>query len=150
MRFSSRLLKQLTSRDLLKIIAGVFLLVVGIPMLAASNVDFSQIETNLRGAGSHTLGIVSGTSISGGIVFFISSIFKFHSWKQNPQQVSVGQGISLLFIGVMMVSLPLTFTSVNRVLLGSTSSLNTLGDNRIANIVAPQTLDDGGSAYDQS
>jgi hypothetical protein len=150
MRFFSMLVKRLGLRGFLQLIAGLVLLAIGIPMLAASNIDFSQIETNLRGAGSHTLGIVGGTSITGGIVFFTSSIFKLHAWKQNPQQVSVGQGIALLIIGVMMVSLPMTFRSVNYALLGASSSINKLGDSRIANIVAPQSLDEGGSAYDQA
>ena len=72
-------------------------------------------------------------------LFLMGSVFKFHRWKQNPQQVSVGQGISLLLIGVIMVSLPLSMGASERALLGTNSQVNKLGDSRLENIVVPQS-----------
>lgn len=124
-------------------LVGVLLVSLGAPLLAAP-ADFSSIQTSLSNTEGHTIGLIGASSIVGGIVFFMGAIFKFHSWKQNPQQISVGQGVFLLVIGVAMVSLPFTMTTAKRALLGEHERLNQFGDSRLANVVAPPSLEDEG------
>lgn len=106
---------------------------------AADDLTLGFIRDNLKSTNLHALSIIDGSSIVAGIMFLMGSVFKFHRWKQNPQQVSVGQGISLLLIGVIMVSLPLSMGTSKRALLGTNSQVNKLGDSRLENIVVPQS-----------
>lgn len=143
--FAKRKRPKSASMKWVRLVAGFLLVLIGAPLLAASNADLAMIQTSIRDSGHHTMGIVGSVSIAGGMVFFISSVFSLYRWKQNPQQISVGQGISLMFIGVAMVSLPFTISSARRAVMGTSQPTNHLGDNRLANIVAPPSLDDGGS-----
>lgn len=145
MRFFQRLAKQLKSTNVLKAVVIVLLVVIGIPALAGSSTDLTTIQMSLRDSGSQSLGIIGSTSIVSGIVFFIASGFKFHRWKQNPQQISVGQGVFLLVLATLMISLPFTMSTGKRAVFGATVNANTLGNNRLANIVSPPSLDEGGS-----
>jgi hypothetical protein len=129
-------------RPLWLALVGLLLMAIGAPLLASPS-DFSTIQTSLQSSEHHTLGILGSSSICGGIVFFVSSIFQFHRWKQNPQQISVGQGVFMLLIGVAMISLPFTMSTAKRAVLGQNEQITKFGDSQLANIVAPQSLDEG-------
>jgi drug/metabolite transporter (DMT)-like permease len=147
MRFLTAFKRRFQSRKgLLMALVGVVLVSLGLPLLAsaAGSADFSTIQTTLRDSEHHTIGMVGSVSIMGGITFFIASIFKFHRWRQNPQQISVGQGAFLLAIGIAMISLPITMSTANRAVMGQNEKISKLGDSRLANIVAPPTLDEEG------
>ncbi len=145
MSFFQIVAKQLKSKNLLKAAAVALLCVIGIPALAGSGADLSTIQMSLRDSGHHSLGIIGSSSIASGVAFFVAAAFKFHRWKQNPQQISVGQGVFLMVLAVLMISLPFTMSTSKRAVLGPSASINHLGDNRIANIVSPPSLSDGGS-----
>ncbi len=57
-----------------------------------------------------------------GIGFIMSSFFKFHQHKQNPQQVQMSQGVSLLLIGCGLTLVPILIPTASVAVLGSTAA----------------------------
>lgn len=118
----------------------ILLFMIGVPALA-DNVDLAAIQANLQDTETHSLGVINAVALTGGIVFFMSSVFKFHQWRQNPQQISVGQPFFLMMIGVVMISLPLMMGSISRALYGEGGRVVQLGDSQLANIVVPDSME---------
>ena len=58
-------------------------------------------------------------SLIAGIGFVVAAFFKFHQHKQNPQQVQMSQGISLLLIGCGLTLIPLLVPTGVLSVLGS-------------------------------
>lgn len=106
-------------------------------LLFAQDPTLATIRDNISSSGTAIFEIVRGVSIVSGIAFFVASAFKLHRYKQNPQQVSIGQPISLLVIAVIFVSLPTTFSAMKNFIYGSPTPVTKLGDKRLENIVVP-------------
>jgi intracellular multiplication protein IcmD len=63
--------------------------------------------------------VLVDVSLIAGIGFIMASFFKFHQHKQNPQQVQMSQGISLLLIGCGLTLIPLLIPTASVAVLGS-------------------------------
>jgi intracellular multiplication protein IcmD len=72
--------------------------------------------------------VLVDVSIISGVGFVMASFFKFHQHKQNPQQVQMSQGVSLLLIGCGLTLVPLLIPTGAVAVLGSkgqnTSQIN--------------------------
>ena len=62
--------------------------------------------------------IFTDVALIAGIGFCIAAFFKFHQHKQNPQQVQMSQGISLLLIGCGLTLVPLLVPTASVSVLG--------------------------------
>lgn len=80
----------------------------------------SGIQTNLQGSVAIVAKILVMMSTLAGIGFIMASFFKFHQHKQQPQQVPMSQGISLVLIGAAMVVFPYLLTPVSKAVFGNT------------------------------
>ena len=66
--------------------------------------------------------ILVDVALISGVGFIMASFFKFHQHKQNPQQVQMSQGISLLLIGCGLTLIPLLIPTASVAILGSEAS----------------------------
>lgn len=62
--------------------------------------------------------ILVDISLIAGIGFIMASFFKFHQHKQNPQQVQMSQGVSLLLIGCGLTLIPILIPTASVAVLG--------------------------------
>ena len=66
-------------------------------------VSIVDIKNNITSASQSILSILGAITVVAGIGFITASFFKFHQWKNNPTQVTVGHGVTLLLIGVALL-----------------------------------------------
>lgn len=69
--------------------------------------------------------VIIDIAIIAGICFIIAGFFKLHMWKNNPQQVQMSQGISLLLIGAGLTLIPLLIPTTSSAVLGTTGAKST-------------------------
>jgi intracellular multiplication protein IcmD len=68
--------------------------------------------------------IFTDVALIAGIGFCVAAFFKFHQHKQNPQQVQMSQGISLLLIGCGLTLVPLLMPTASVSVLGGKGANN--------------------------
>ena len=56
-----------------------------------------------------------------GLLFTFIAVFKFKQFKDNPQQISIGQPVGLFFLGAIMLWLPFIIQSLGFTITGSKS-----------------------------
>ncbi len=102
---------------------------------AASAITLQTIASNI----SHSLTLVAhmmqSVALISGIGFVLSSFFKFHQHKLNPQQVSISQGVTLLLIGSMLIMFPTLIPTFTSILTGSTGGTATIGGTGLVNLI---------------
>ena len=75
-------------------------------------------------------------SLIAGIGFVVASFFKFHQHKQNPQQVQMSQGVSLLLIGCGLTLVPLLVPTASVAVMGTAAKKPAqLGGSDIHNLI---------------
>src|SRR5437868_7088687 len=77
-----------------------------------------DIFLNLSDVFSPFIGIIFGLATIAGLAFTISAVFKFKQFKDNPQQISIGQPIGLFFLGAFMLWLPFMIKSIGHTVTG--------------------------------
>lgn len=63
--------------------------------------------------------LLFSVAVLAGLCFAIIAMFKFKQFRDNPQQVTIGQPIGLLMLGVMMLWLPYIILSLGETFTGS-------------------------------
>ena len=102
-------------------------------------VTLSGIATTLSASVASLGKILVDVSLISGIGFILVAFFKFHAHKNNPQQVPLSQGISLLVIGAGLTVFPFLITTVGGAAVG-TKKTATTGGSEITSLLT------GGSA----
>lgn len=88
--------------------------------LAASNyVTLTTVSKSVDTTVSQLATVIVDIALISGICFTMASFFKFHQWKQNPQQVQMSQGVSLLLIGAGLMLVPLLIPTASVAVLGT-------------------------------
>lgn len=82
-------------------------------------VTLTVIASTVSSTVANLATVLVDVSIIAGIGFAIASFFKFHQHKQNPQQVQLTQGVSLLLIGAGLTLVPLLIPTASVSILGS-------------------------------
>ena len=109
----------MSKRKILSIVVAVLggMLFAG----AAAAADYVSIGT-ISGSVDSTVAqlgtIFTDVALIAGIGFVVAAFFKFHQHKQNPQQVQMSQGISLLLIGCGLTLVPLLVPTASVSVLG--------------------------------
>ncbi len=103
---------------------------------AGSYVSIGTISSTVDKTVS-ALGVVfTDISIIAGLGFCTASFFKFHQHKQNPQQVQMSQGVSLLLIGCGLTLIPLLVPTASVSVLGKQGANNAkVGGTAITNLI---------------
>ncbi len=84
-------------------------------------IDLTKISGSVDKTVTQLSTILIDICLIAGIGFIMSSFFKFHQHKQNPQQVQMSQGISLLLIGCGLTLVPILIPTASVAVLGSTA-----------------------------
>lgn len=91
----------------------------------------------------NTMGLVakmiSAVALISGLGFIVGAFFKFHQHKQNPTQVTVGQGLVLLVIGAALCIFPTLIPTFESVLTGSTGGTASIWGTGIADVIGAST-----------
>lgn len=76
------------------------------------------IASNITESLSSFTTLIIGIATVAGLGFGVAAIFKFKQHRDNPQQVTLGQPLSLLAIAVMLLWLPYLLQSAGGTLAG--------------------------------
>lgn len=87
--------------------------------VSPSAVTLSTIAESVDNTVSELATILIDVALISGIGFILASFFKFHQHKQNPQQVQMSQGISLLLIGCGLTLIPLLIPTASVAVFGT-------------------------------
>lgn len=109
-------------------------------VLAAEPVTIASIAGNLTTTTRAIGKIIVNVAIVAGVGFVLASFFKFHQHKNNPTQVPISHGLTLLVIGTGMVLIPSLLPTVGNAIMGS-ADLGKIGSNSLSDILG----DDGGA-----
>jgi intracellular multiplication protein IcmD len=134
-------------RGLIKPIA---MLTVGVGLCVASaafadgqatgGVSLTDVTTNVNHAVSAIANILTDIALVVGIGFVLAAFFKFHQHKQNPQQVPMSQGITLLLIGAGLLVFPILLPTMSKTVFGSsTGGVSQVGGNDMQNVIGGST-----------
>lgn len=79
-----------------------------------TGVTLTHITSNIANAVSNTSTILMDIATVAGIGFVFAAFFKFHQHKQNPTQVPLSQGITLLIIGAALAVFPALMSTTSQ------------------------------------
>ena len=85
----------------------------------ANYVAITTISTSVQNTVSELATIFIDLALITGIGFILGSFFKFHQHRQNPTQVQMSQGVSLLLIGCGLTLIPLLIPTASVAVLGT-------------------------------
>jgi intracellular multiplication protein IcmD len=87
----------------------------------ASVITVSSIASNIDKTTGSLATVLSDISLIAGIGFIMASFFKFHQHKNNPTQVPMSHGISLLLIGAGLTLFPSLLPTASHAVFGDAS-----------------------------
>src|SRR5579871_4814838 len=79
----------------------------------------TQVTSNLASVAR----LITAASYVAGMAFAVGAIVKFKAHKDNPQQVTIGQPIALLFVGAALIFIPSVFKASGGTLFGSSGTV---------------------------
>ena len=91
------------------------------------------MASSINKTGATGVKVLSTVATIAGVGFILSSFFKFHQWRNNPQQIQASQGLSLLAIGAALTLFPYFINIGAQAVLGQ--SAVKIGGSAMANIV---------------
>lgn len=98
--------KKIAKHSLYGGLSAALFMLGGVFTVAFADQSMGDLANNIRGslAGIETL--IIALCYIGGISFAGAAIMKFKQYKDNPQQITLGQPIALIFIAAALVWLP--------------------------------------------
>lgn len=84
--------------------------------------SIGEIATNITGSFEGLARLITAAAYIAGIGFAMSAILKFKQHKDNPQQVTIGTPIALLFIAAALIFLPTIFGIAGTTIFGSSGT----------------------------
>jgi intracellular multiplication protein IcmD len=114
-------------------------LMIALGAAHAATTDYVSLTT-ISGQVNNTVAelatVLIDVSLIAGIGFIIAAFFKFHQHKQNPTQVQMSQGISLLLIGCGLTLIPLLIPTASVSVLGTAAKTTAqIGGETIHNLI---------------
>jgi len=82
-------------------------------------VTMTTVAKSVDNTASELATVLIDVGLCVGICFVIAGFFKIHQYKLNPQQVQLGQGVSLLLIGCGMTLIPLLIPTASVSVMGT-------------------------------
>ncbi len=105
-------------------------------LAADSYVTLGTVASTIDNTVTQLSTVLIDIAIIAGIIFMIAAFFKIHQHKQNPQQVQLSQGISLLLIGAGLTLIPLLIPTASVAVLGTAAkSTAQIGGSTIHNLI---------------
>lgn len=113
------------------IIAAIF---CDAAMATSSGVTLSSMQQNISKAVGITSTVLMDIATVAGIGFIFAAFFKFHQHKQNPTQVPLSQGITLLLIGAALAVFPMLISTTSKGVFGT--GISKAGTTQIKSLVS--------------
>jgi intracellular multiplication protein IcmD len=85
---------------------------------AASTADLGTVADNVTATFDSMAKLITAASYIAGLGFAVASILKFKAHKDNPQQITVGVPIALMFVAAALIFLPSMFGVAGNTLFG--------------------------------
>ena len=86
---------------------------------AANTADLGTVAGYVTSTFDQIAMLVTASSYVAGLGFAIGAILKFKAHKDNPQQITVGTPIALMFVAAALIFLPSMFEVAGNTLFGS-------------------------------
>ncbi len=86
---------------------------------AAYAQDLGTVADNVTATFDNMAKLITAASYIAGLGFAVASILKFKAHKDNPQQITVGVPIALMFVAAALIFLPSMFDVAGNTLFGS-------------------------------
>ncbi len=86
---------------------------------AEGDTDLGTVAANVTSTFTEMAQLITAASYIAGLGFAIGSILKFKAHKDNPQQITVGTPIALMFVAAALIFLPSMFEVAGNTLFGS-------------------------------
>lgn len=102
---------------LLMMTAGVFF--AGSAYAQGGDLDLGTVADNVTSTFVGVAKLITAASYVAGLGFAVGSILKFKAHKDNPQQITVGVPIALMFVAAALIFLPSMFDVAGGTLFGS-------------------------------
>lgn len=119
---------------LLTVVGG--LMYAGAGFASAPYVAMSTVASSVDNTVGQLATVMVDVALIAGIGFILAAFFKFHQHKQNPQQVQLSQGVSLLLIGCGLTLIPLLVPTASVAVLGSAAKTPAqIGGDSIHNLI---------------
>jgi len=119
----------------LPIIAGVGL-VSGACFAADGDLTISAIASNMQSTVSSVALIISNVALVVGLSLVCASFFKLKQHKDQPTQVPISNGVTLLVIGAALTVFPLLLPTANQAAFGSSVTTGTVGGEQMTNLIS--------------
>jgi len=87
----------------------------------ADTLRVGDLFNNLSTAFDPFIVLLFSLATIAGLIFTIVGIFKFKQFKDNPQQISIGQPIGLFLLGAVMLWLPFIIKTIGFTFTGAKS-----------------------------
>ena len=101
----------------------------------AEAVTIQQIASNISATVTSLAKMLQAIALIAGIGFVLAAFFKFHQHKQNPTQVPISQGLTLLLIGAGLTLFPVLIPTAGSVITGSTNDIASVSGSEIRAII---------------
>jgi intracellular multiplication protein IcmD len=92
----------------------------------AQATDIGGVASTITATFGNLAKLITGVSYIAGLGFAVAAILKFKAHRDNPQQVTVGTPIALLFVAAALLYLPSLFTVAGNTIFGTGKSTATV------------------------
>ncbi|MBV53728.1 MAG: type IV secretion protein IcmD [Coxiellaceae bacterium] len=121
----------------LPILAGVSLL-LGVTY-AGDYPTISSISTNMQTTIGYVASIITNVALVVGIALICASFFKMKQHKDQPTQVPISNGVTLLVIGAALTIFPLLLPTANQAAFGSGVDTGTVTSGAMTSLIGATT-----------
>lgn len=90
----------------------------------ADTQDIGTVASNVTSTFVEIAQLITAASYVAGLGFAVGAILKFKAHKDNPQQITVGVPIALMFVAAALIFLPSMFDVAGGTLFGSSDALS--------------------------
>ena len=102
---------------------------------SASAVTIQSIASNMQTTVSSVANIISNVALVVGLSLVCASFFKLKQHKDQPTQVPISNGVTLLVIGAALTVFPLLLPTANQAAFGSGVTTGTVGGDDMKNLI---------------
>ncbi len=90
----------------------------------ADTMDIGDIAGNVTDTFVEIAQLITAASYVAGLGFAVGAILKFKAHKDNPQQITVGVPIALMFVAAALIFLPSMFDVAGGTLFGTATAIS--------------------------
>ena len=118
----------------LPILVGIGL-IVGVSYADGSDVTIQTISDNMKNTIGFTASIISNVALIVGIALICASFFKLKQHKDQPTQVPVSNGVTLLVIGAALTIFPVLLPTANKAAFGTDVNTGTVNAGQMSSLI---------------